>query len=77
MQDLKSRLIRCFQTVFPQLSEAQVLTATPATVPSWDSMAAITLVNLVEEEFGLELDYDILAELNSFDRVHEFLSRQQ
>ncbi len=36
----------------------------------WDSLAAITLVNVIEEEFGVALD---LADLPSFGKILNFL----
>ena len=32
-------------------------------------MAAITLVNVIEEQFGLEMDLDDVADLDSFEKV--------
>jgi acyl carrier protein len=76
MDEIKSRLVSCFQTVFPSLSESEVLHASQESVAAWDSVAAITLVNVIEEEFGIEMDLDALADLNSFDRVHQYLQKE-
>ena len=73
MDDVKSRLAKCFQTVFPDLSEEDATHASQATLPEWDSVAAITLVNVVEDEFGFEMDLDALADLDSFDKVREYI----
>ena len=48
--------------------------ATQSTVEGWDSIAAITLVNVIEEEFGIQMDMDALADLDSFERIHEYLA---
>lgn len=76
MDPLKRRLAHCFVTVFPDLSEDQILRANQENLASWDSVAAITLVNVIEEEFGIEMDLDALGELNSFDRVCEHLRKE-
>ena len=73
MDDVKARLVRCFQTVFPNLSEEAALHASQSTVSEWDSVAAITLVNVLEDEFGFEMDLDALADLDSFAKVHEYI----
>ena len=76
MNDIKTRLIGCFTTVFPDLSEDQIPDASQATVSSWDSIAAITLVNVVEDEFSIQLDLDKLADLDSFERIYEYLTQE-
>ncbi|MDP9112106.1 MAG: acyl carrier protein [Acidobacteriota bacterium] len=76
MDPLKRRLAHCFQTVFPDLREDQIPHANQENLALWDSVAAITLVNVIEEEFAIEMDLDSLAELNSFDRVYEHLRKE-
>ncbi len=73
MDETKARLITCFQTVFPDLSDAEILVATQQSLAAWDSIAAITLVNVIEDEFQIQMDLDQLAELDSFDRVEHYL----
>jgi acyl carrier protein len=75
MDPITLRLTNCFETVFPDLPVAEIPAASQATVAAWDSVAAITLVNVIEEEFGIEMDLDQLADLDSFRRVHDYLSR--
>ena len=73
MNDIKTRLVGCFQTVFPDLPEADILTASQDSLASWDSVASLTMVNVIEEEFGIEVDFDALADLNTFDRIDQYL----
>jgi acyl carrier protein len=73
----QDRLIRCFQTVFPDLPEAMISSASQATVPAWDSIAAITLVNVIEEEFQFQIDFDLLGELDSFPKILEYIEQQK
>jgi acyl carrier protein len=42
-------------------------------VAAWDSVAAITLVSVIEEEFGILMDLDRLADLDSFEQVLDFV----
>lgn len=69
MPDTRSRLAQCFQAVFPELSIENVGTAAPATVRAWDSVATVTLFAVIEEEFGVALDLDELADEISFAKV--------
>jgi acyl carrier protein len=60
--------------VFPSLKDnAGIFAATQATVPEWDSVAAITLVNVLEEEFQIEMDFEVLADLTSFELILDYL----
>jgi acyl carrier protein len=69
MDNIEERLIKVFETVFPDLSAEQIVAATQSTVSAWDSVAAITLMNVMEEEFSIEIDFDRAAELSSFSEI--------
>lgn len=73
MNDLTERLVNCFVTVFPGLSRQEILRARQDSVPAWDSMAALTLVSVLEEEFQREIDFELLPELNSFEKIRDYL----
>ncbi len=76
MDPIANRLVSCFQTVFPDMAAQDIPTASQASVAAWDSVAAITLVNVIEEEFGIQMDLDHLAELDSFERIEEYLRKE-
>ena len=71
---VKEKLTRCFRTMFPSLPEASIPRASTNTVSAWDSLAAITLLRLVEEEFDTEVDLAKLGDLNSFESLAEYLT---
>lgn len=73
MDDITVRLTNCFKLVFPDLPESQIPTASQSGISAWDSVAAITLANVLEEEFNIQVDFDRLAELDSFDRIRTYL----
>ncbi|MFZ0707249.1 MAG: acyl carrier protein [Candidatus Korobacteraceae bacterium] len=77
MDDVRAKLIECFQIVFPDLKEKDIPAASQDTVAEWDSVAAITLVNVIEEQFGIEMDLDQIAELDSFEKVRAHLEQRQ
>lgn len=72
MDETKERLAKCFRLVFPGL-KVPPESASQETVPEWDSVASITLMNVVEEEFGIQMDFEAVAELTSFHLVLEHL----
>jgi acyl carrier protein len=73
MDNIEQRLETIFATVFPDLLANQIKSASQESVESWDSVAAITLMNLIEEEFEIEMDFDDVAELTSFSKIHDYL----
>jgi acyl carrier protein len=77
MDDTRQRLTGCFQVVFPDLPEAVIPAASQETVPAWDSVAAITMVSVIEDEFGVELDLDDLPDLDSFEKIHAYVQKLQ
>ena len=48
MDNLRSRLVSCFQIVFPDLPESDIGSASQESVVQWDSIAEITLMNVIE-----------------------------
>ena len=74
MNIVTTRLIDCFHTVFPDLPVSGIPQATQASVETWDSTAAILLVNVIEEEFEIQMDLDQLAGFDSFERIRTYLN---
>jgi acyl carrier protein len=74
MDEHRARLTRCFAAVFPDLPAGEIPGATPARVQGWDSIAHVTLVAVVEEEFGIAIDAADLEHLTSFDAFLDYLS---
>jgi acyl carrier protein len=74
MNDKEARLAGCFQAVFPGLSADEVNVATASSVANWDSVAVVTLLAVVEEEFGITIDSDDLAAFSSYDGFLRYLN---
>ena len=75
MDDTRDRLMRCFSAVFPSLSSDSIARASVSNTEAWDSVASVTLVATIEEEFGIELDIQDLADLISFEKIFEYLQQ--
>jgi acyl carrier protein len=73
LDDTNRRLTKCFSAVFPELTENAIHSASPETVPAWDSLASVTLTTVVEEEFALEIDAEDIESLVSFQKLLEYL----
>jgi acyl carrier protein len=68
------QLVGCFKKVFPNLSRADILSATQKSVGAWDSIAHVTLISLIGEEFGCALDFEEFGEATSFAEFRDLLS---
>jgi len=73
--DISFRLTRCFSLVFPGASPAQILSASTVALPNWDSIASITLINVIEEEFHIVIDLEVIPELNSYQAMESYLRK--
>jgi acyl carrier protein len=76
MDNLRQRLTSCFATVFPDLGEEEIPRAAMASVGAWDSLATITLLTVIEEEFSLQIPPEDLEQLSSFELILDYLERQ-
>jgi acyl carrier protein len=72
----QDRLVRCFSSVFPTLSEAEIRTSDVVRLFDLDSLAGVTLVTLIDQEFGVNVDLPDLLELGSFEKISQFLRKR-
>lgn len=63
---IKEQLIKCFSAVFPELSPAEIESASVENTSGWDSIAHVTLLTLVSEEFEVDVDFEQSADVASF-----------
>ena len=69
MNDVLPRLEKCFQVAFPNATVEEIRSASIGSIPEWDSLATLTLVALVEEEFRLSFPVETLGQLISFELI--------
>jgi acyl carrier protein len=75
MSELESRLIRCFSSVFPTLPPEEIRATSAQSLSAWDSLAAVTLVAVVQQEFDVQIDLLDMPELDSFEAFESYLRR--
>ena len=63
---ISARLVSCFRVVFPHLPAEAIPPARQDSIDAWDSVAAITLISVIEDEFQVTVDLERMLELNSF-----------
>lgn len=79
MEDVKIKLAHCFSLAFPQMDPKQYETATADNTSNWDSIAQVTLLSLIGEEFGIDINFEEFEGATSFDslanRISEITAR--
>lgn len=70
------RLLWCFGSVFPALTPDEIRSASGKSVRAWDSLTAVTLAAVVEQEFSVETNPPELPEL-SFEAFRNYLDHHR
>jgi acyl carrier protein len=73
MTDIQSRVAACFMGVFPDLAEGDVTRASQSSLSQWDSVAHVTLLSAIAEEFQIELDEESFESLASYLLIVDFV----
>ena len=76
MAGVGDRLARCFSSAFPAATEEDIRAADIAAWVDADSLAGVTLVALIDEEFGVDIDLEGLLRLGTFAAVARYLFDQ-
>jgi acyl carrier protein len=73
MNNIEEKVAGCFGSVFPGLGAEDLPQASEATVAAWDSVAQVTLLSAISEEFGLDFEFEDFERLVSYSRIVEYL----
>lgn len=71
MPELDRRLSALFLATFPKLNQQNVREASRSSVAEWDSIAAVTLMTLIQEEFGEQFELDDAADWTSYTEIRD------
>jgi acyl carrier protein len=69
----EARVLACFANVFPDLPAEELRTVSQASLARWDSVAHVTLLAALAEEFQLEPDFEAFQEVTSFGLALDFV----
>jgi|SRR5215469_8919817 len=75
MDQIEEKLISCFSAVLPELSSEEILQASAVNALNWDSVATVSLIAVIEEEFGISIEIDDLSQFDSFQGILGYLKR--
>jgi acyl carrier protein len=74
MQDTTfERLVTCFEKAFGNLNPSDIPAATRENMAAWDSIAHVMLLNLVREEFDIDIDFEEFDGATSFATVLDLI----
>lgn len=76
MDPVREKLDRCFALVFPQLDPSQYSSAAAQNMSEWNSIAQLTLLTLIGEEFGREIDFEEFEGVTSYEALEKILQVQ-
>jgi acyl carrier protein len=77
MDNVEARLLRCFSVIFPDLKENDLSNASMENVEDWDSVATVTLINVVEEEFDIQIALEDIEDVMSFSQFLNYLKTRK
>ena len=77
MSNVAERLTKVFAAIFPELTPEEIQVASPASVAAWDSLATISIVSLIEEEFAIDIPPDRFEDMGSFELIVDFLKQKE
>ena len=77
MTTIAERVTTCFANVFPGVQSAGIPRASTVSLAAWDSVAHITLLSAISEEFGTEFSSQDFEELTSFLLIVRCLEGRQ
>ena len=76
MNDIQEKITRCFANVFPDLPLAELSNASTASLARWDSIAHVTLLSAISEEFSLDISPEDFEELTSYKLIADYVAEK-
>ncbi len=70
------RVAKVFNEAFAAPVESITENTIPDDVPKWDSLGHMSMIALLEKEFGLRLEVDEIMEMATVRKILEILSRK-
>lgn len=71
------RLASCFRAVVSKDTWTEILATPERPIEELDSVEWVTVLALVEEEFGIDVDYEDLDTLMSLEALRDMVRRRQ
>ncbi len=75
--DVQVELVEAFAAVFPDLPREQLPVLNMASCAAWDSLASVTLIAVVEEQFAISFQLEEMEQLVSFELMQSLIEEKQ
>ena len=75
MDDVREKLKQCFAVTFPDMDSAAFTTADVNNTKGWDSVAQVTLLTVIGQEFDIDVDFEEFEDATSFERLAQRLQQ--
>jgi acyl carrier protein len=72
----EATLLTVFTSVFPDLPASQLSTLSVASHPGWDSLATVTLIAVLEDEFEISIQPSEMEQFISFELIADLLTEK-
>lgn len=69
MNETEVKLAHCFSLAFPKMEASRYSSANVENTAEWDSVAQVTLLTVIGEEFGIDIDFEEFEGATSFDAL--------
>jgi acyl carrier protein len=69
MDSVTEKLNRCFAATFPTLDPGKYAAASVENLSESDSIKQLTLLTVIGEEFGREIDFEEFEDANSYEAL--------
>jgi hypothetical protein len=66
MDSVTEKLNRCFAATFPTLDPGKYALCSAENLSEWDSIRQLTLLTVIGEEFGREIDFEEFEDATSY-----------
>ena len=76
MNAMHERVALCFTHVFPGIKTDEIPSASTAALANWNSMAHVTLLSSLSEEFGVDFEIEDYEELVSYSAIVDYLKKK-
>ncbi|MGC4119242.1 MAG: acyl carrier protein [Myxococcales bacterium] len=70
---LEDRLASRLALALPDVPPEAIPSASSSTVPTWDSLATVNIVSMIEEEFALQVPLADLEHFVSYEKILAYL----
>lgn len=76
MDSIIARVGRVFEAAFTFPASQVTTETTPDDVPKWDSLGHMSMVNILEKEFGTQFELDEAMEMATVRNILDILSNK-